>query len=243
MVDIETRAGRPECIERDFRIAWSPSATWKPETIGKRFVEARAKADERAALLDSAEIAAIAVKLPDVPPLVAHGLVEAEALSIDGVAVQGFAGESELLAAFAGWLSANTSPSTIITGHNVVSFDLPKLRLRMVRAGVALPAALASPEQGVCDTMRLFCSRFSLSKAPMISLADCCEVLGLSHHKSVVDGAGVGDLIEQGQVETLCRYAGLDVLAEEDLYLRLTGQRAERSSDCDAGLLVGSAAG
>ena len=48
--------------------------------------------------------------------------------------------------------------------------------------------------------------------------------MGIANHKELVDGSQIDELIAKGAHETILRYAGLDVAAEAELYLRMTGR-------------------
>lgn len=133
----------------------------------------------------------------------------------------------DMLAAFGAWLDQNTDDASVVVSHNGRSFDWPKLRASFVREGVPLPMALASPDQPTADTMKIFCDRFSVSKAIMVSLGDACDALNLTHHKEVMTGEQVGQLLADGQVEIVARYCLLDVDAEFRLFCALTGRNPE----------------
>jgi len=227
VLDVETRGAiRPEDTDHEVSRDWQPNPKWKDEIIGKRFKEALAKAHERAALLDSAEAVIIAAASDQEPPVVFHGLGASPIQSLDGAMAVGFPDTREMRVNFRAWLDGRTNESTTLVGHNV-RFDLNRLRLDFARAKVRPPKVLSDPGQPTLCLMRLFCRNFSLSGRQMIGLADVCESLGIDHHKDLVNGAQVGQLIADGKIDTLIRYAALDVAIEARLLQALTGQHED----------------
>ena len=223
--DIETAGGRPEDAEAWCRAHWSPAASWKPETIGTRWLEAVAKKRERLALLDASEVKVISLRTPGELG-VFHSLQGGPAGGIDGAFVQGAGSERELCLAFRAFLATRAGPETLLVGHNITAFDLPRLRLAFLRNGLQLPALLSDPAQPVYDVMREFTRRFSadLDHGLMIGLAEVQQRLGLPQHKNLVSGAEVPRLIEAGQTEIVLRYALLDVATESEIFSRMTGR-------------------
>jgi hypothetical protein len=241
VLDIETTEGRPEDAERDLRLTFWPAATLKTEmAIGRRFLEARERKLEKLALLDSAPIAVVSLRSDE-------GLICLHSMRDEPICEPRFAGDEpaivigfqpthgttspEMLAALARILDESVSTETVIVGHNILHFDLRKLRWAYVRAGIDLPVALASREQQVWDSMREFVNRFSMKgEGIMVALQDVLEEFGLGNHKKIVTGAEIPGLIakaiagDQATLEEVVLYALLDVVAEGDLYLRMTGQ-------------------
>lgn len=225
-LDIETAQGRPEAAERAMRLAWTPNKTWKPETIGNRYLEMLAKKEERLALLDGAPVIAVSLR-SDTEHRCLHSMSAHPPKWVDGGLVEGFASQRECLIALRGLLDSRVSPDTVLVGHNILLFDLRRLRWAYVRAGVRLPLAFAAKDQPAFDTMREYGHRFSGDGDTHIALRDVCESFGLTSHKSIVDGAQVPELFAAGQFEVIVQYSLLDVIAEADLYLRMTGQHGD----------------
>ncbi len=219
-IDIETIAGEPTEAEEWMRRTWAPNPAWKPATIGQRFLGAYEKKLERLALLDTAPIISVALRT-EVDCRVIHWL-PVDDPQMAGAALERLADQSAMLRRVRDYLD-QLSGETLLIGHNVLHFDLPKLRLAMLRHGVRLPAALVYRDQPVYDTMREW-SRFTLDERPMISLSDVLDLCGLPNHKQVAQGAMVPELYEQGEHATILTYAVADVVAEWSLFLRLTGQ-------------------
>jgi len=219
VLDIETTAGDPTEAEAWVRRAWSPSKNWKPATIGERYLEAVARKEERLALLDTAPIISVAMKTP-ADCLVLHWL-DCGRANFAAARLVRLPSEREMLAAVAALLAA-CDAETILVGHNIRHFDLPKLRQAMLRRGVPLPPALAWRDQPTYDTMREW-SRFTLDDRQYIPLCELLECCGLDDHKQLADGAIVPEMHAAGRHEEILAYAAADVLAEEAVYLRMIG--------------------
>lgn len=224
-LDIETANGDPTDAERWARTYWSPNKSWKPTTIGERYLEALQKKQERLALLDTSPILSIAIKTGGELRCL-HAMNEQREV-LDGALVEGFGGEMEMLAAFRNLLDAGCDDATLFVGHNIRHFDLPKLRHAFLRHGLRLPFALVNRDQPVFDIMREYGHQFSLENDCFISAKDVAEQLGLGGHKSVASGADVPALYAVGNHGAIVAYALLDVLLEWDLFLRMTGQNAD----------------
>lgn len=223
-LDIETTAGRPESAEEFMRRQWAPDSRWTPETIGKRYLEALAKKREKLALLDSAGIAVVALNTA-AGRMILHALGEQPETVTDYARVQGFKDERSMLVGLRHVLVGWCDEGTLLVGHNLKSFDLPRLRLAFLRARLQLPPALGVGQPNF-DTMREFCRSFSVERSEMVGLEEVLGKLGLQSHKGLVNGAQIGDLIANGEMETVLRYAALDVMAESEVFLRLTGGSA-----------------
>jgi DNA polymerase III epsilon subunit-like protein len=224
-LDIETTAGRPEHAEEWMRRQWTPNKDWTPDTIGKRYKEAFEKKLGRLALLDSAGIAVVALELPGQVRTLLHCLPEGAAgeTLTDYGRVIGFASELEMLKGFRSLLAVWCDERTLLVGHNIRAFDLPRLRLAFLRAGLQLPPALGQ-DQPNFDSMPAFCRAFSVERSEMIGLPEVLDKLGLPNHKRIVDGGQIDELIAKREHETILRYAALDVQAEAEVFLRLTGR-------------------
>jgi len=233
-IDIETEAGRPEAAEEWARRYWQPNEAWKPETIGRRYLEALEKKREKLALLDSAGIAVIALRDSSgqrpVSLLHNHGVCELEVEHRAWGLVGGYADEKAMLIALREYLNNFTDRETLVVGHNVRGFDLPRLRFAYLRAGLQLPGLLASPDVRVFDTMREYARRFSVEREEFVSLETVLTALGMPNHKELMDGSQVGELLASGSKESLevvLQYASQDVLCESEVFLRLAGRSVQ----------------
>lgn len=220
VLDIETAAGEPTEAEAWMRTVWSPNPNWKPATIGERFLQALEQKKEQLALLDSSPIITVALKTP-ADLRVLHWL-PVDAQEMAGVLLERLPDQKALLDRTAQYLAA-CSPETVLVGHNLLHFDLPKLRQGMLRHGVRLPTILVDRDHPVYDTMREW-SRFTLDDRQYISLAELADVLGLPEHKAIISGAMVPEMYQQNRFAELLAYAAADVLAQWHVFLRMTGQ-------------------
>lgn len=245
-LDIETVAGRPESAEDWARRFWCPDERWKPETIGRRYLEALEKKREKLALLDAAGIAVIALRDSSNtrPVAVMHGCGFHGPEHREWGLVAGYNDEREMLMQFREFLNGHTDEGTLLVGHNVRGFDLPRLRFAYLRNGLQLPGLLACPDVRVYDTMLQFARHFSVEREEFISLATVLEKMGMPNHKEVMDGSLIGEMLakamakigpessfngeaERNALEAVLRYAALDVLCESELFLRLTGRSVQ----------------
>lgn len=220
VLDIETAAGEPTEAEAWMRTVWSPNPNWKPATIGERFLQALEQKKEQLALLDSSPIITVALKTP-ADLRVLHWL-PVDAQEMAGVLLERTPDQKALLERTAQYLAA-CSQETVLVGHNLLHFDLPKLRQGMLRHGVRLPTALVDRDHPVYDTMREW-SRFTLDDRQYVSLAELAETMGLVEHKAIISGAMVPEMYAEGRWAELLAYAAADVLAQWQVFLRMTGQ-------------------
>jgi hypothetical protein len=223
-LDIETADARPEDVVAEFNRTWTPDRRWKPDTIGERYLRALEARQEKAALCDSSPVVAVSLKL-GAEVRVLHAMRAEPPRVLEGAHIEGFGNERELLVALRVLLDP-LPPDVPLVGHNVLGFDLPKLRRAFIRAGLRAPECFLLREWPVFDTMRE-ARRYTLrGDSFFLSLEELAGELGLSTHKGLIDGARVPELVRAGDVETVCRYAALDVLAEAEVFEVLTGQAA-----------------
>ena len=223
VMDIETIAGDPNDAEEWARRAWLPNKNWKPATIGERYLETLRKKEKQLALLDTAPVLSVAMRT-EADCRVLHWMPCDEA-SVAGAAVERSADEAAMLSRLCDYLGA-CDEQTLLVGHNIQHFDLPKLRRAMLRHGIRLPAALVWRDQPVFDTMKEW-GRFTLDDRPFIGLSELLDACGLDvQHKQIMDGAMVPDLFAAGRCQEILAYALADLLAETALFLRMTGQTA-----------------
>lgn len=224
-LDCETRAGKPDGEFENALALCRQNESWKAETAIRRFNEARAKIDERRALLDSAEVACVCWR-SETDLVSFHGFGAEPGKQVEGAVVFGFADERAMLGAFREFLNVRCDPDTVLIGHNL-DFDLRRLRFRLLANGLQLPVALCNPDQPKADTMKMFCRHFSLDHAEMfVSLGVVLERLGMTNHKDLCAGDQIGALLAAGQTQVVLKYNQLDACAEYELFLRLTGQSA-----------------
>lgn len=238
IVDCETMNPPPEImvsLEAEFLAEWEPGGNLKdPEKI-----EAKRQADvlkfrEKAALLDEAEIGMVGLMFEDQTFLL-HGLGKKKAKFFgnrkNNVIVQGFSGERALMEATCVVLDEKTSPGWIGVGHNCYRFDLPKLRLAIVRSGLKLPEslrALHSEQEDrprFLDTMQHFCKYFGRNGELFISQDAMLRRLGIESLLSgVATGADVPALLAAGEINAVAGKLLGDLCGVRDAFLKMTGR-------------------
>lgn len=222
-LDVETVDGRPEDAERLMRVQWAPNPDWKPETIGNRYLAALAKKKEKLALIDEAPLACVAIR-SDSELRCLHAMYAHEPRLKHGGLIQGFSDRREMLVAFRTLLETRLGPDAPLVGHNILHFDLRKIRWQFLKEGLRLPRQLVTREQPVFDMMVEYGRRFSTNGGDiMVGLADVLEAFGLPTHKGIADGADVPQLYRQGEFDLIVEYCMLDVIAEADLFVRMNG--------------------
>lgn len=224
-LDLETGDASPEAVTAALE-SWKAPANWKPETVEKKRQEQIEKFNGKAALLDASPIICIALQ-SDRARLVLNGM-DNSAPDIDGWPVVPCGDERGLLLALRAWLDANTSPETVIVGHNIRAFDLPKLRHAYVRHGLKLPAILKprlkdEERAEVVDTTSLF-KAFSMQYREDFcpSLDAVASSFGIPRPKQHMSGADCPQLYRDGQIQTVLTYCAVDVATTARAYLLMT---------------------
>lgn len=226
-LDIETGNGPEEAIQRALA-AWAPPANIRDEDkIAARRAEAEARIRERAALLDAAPILCIAAKT-QVQTCLFNGMDASDHL-IEGVLLFSCGNERDMLLAWRTWLDTIATPDTLLVGHNLLGFDLPRLRSRYawhkLRQPIALAPALADQErQPVSDSMLLYRSFSIEHRDGFASLEEMATGLGIEHHKGIANGSMIPTLYAQGEYRTLLQYCLLDTLTTEAAWLRMISE-------------------
>lgn len=237
VMDVETMNPPPDVmarLEEEFLREWEPGGNLKNEEK----IEAKRRGDlekfrERAALLDVAPVAMVGVMLEEETFLL-HGLKTAKAKWFgdrkNNVTLEGFRGEKALMEAVCLVLAEKTSPRSVGIGHNCFAFDLPRLRLAVVRNNLKLPEALRvvlnedEDRRRFCDTMRHFCRYFGHGEI-MISQEKMLGRLGLeSLLRGVASGSAVPALLEAGRIDQVATKLLADLIGVRDAFLKMTGR-------------------
>lgn len=220
VIDIET-GNAPEQSILDAMAAWKAPSNWKPETVEAKRAEAAEKIRDKAALLDSSPVTCIGAHSDR--EAVMFYVSQCEPFEIAGWRVVASDTEGGMLARFSGWLGGCTDTSTVLAGHGVRGFDLPKLRGAFVRNRLSLPECLKPRESGpsnpVTDTMHLF-KHFSMEHRdnPFVSLDTVASAFGVPRPKSVISGAEAPNLHAAGRIAELCTYCAVDVETTHAIY-------------------------
>lgn len=222
VIDIETGFAPQASIDAALE-AWKPPKTWKEETVAAKRAEMAEKAEEKSALLDAAPIICLALKT-DRMAVILNGM-DASSHEIPGWLCLPCGDERGLLVALRTILDSSAAPDTVIAGHNILNFDLPKIRNAYLRNRLRLPMALQDQIQPVTDTMRQI-RYFSMENADerYVSLDTVARVLGIPQPKQVITGADCPRLHKEGRIAEICVYCCVDVATTERAYLLMTGQ-------------------
>lgn len=202
------------------------------EKVEERRAEAVARIREKAALLDASPIVCVGVQT-DREAAEFNGM-DGTAFDIGGVPAIPCGNEREMLVKMRDWLDARTDPGTVVVGHNVRPWDLPKLRNAYLRHRLRLPAIFAprvldsDPSPVVVDTATLF-KAFSAEHRDDFcpNLDTVCAGLGIPKPKSVITGADVPRLYREGRYHEILIYNAVDREATTRAYLLMTGQAGE----------------
>ena len=231
VLDLETSDGRADEAERELLSSWRPNPKLTPQTIGAKYLEALEKKKERLALINDAPIVAVSLRSEsELRCMHCLGAAAPRAIEVEigspAAMVEAFATSREMLLALRSLLDLLVAEDTLLVGHNILGFDLRKLRWAYLRERLRLPQALAWRDQPVFDLMREYSSRLALrsDETFMVSLSTVLDGFGLPNHKSEMDGAQVPRLVSEGKVDELVAYALRDVLAETSLFLRMAGR-------------------
>lgn len=222
VLDIETGDAPEEAIIAATE-GWKAPSNWKPETVEAKRQEAAERIRDKAALLDASPILCVGLRT-DTEARLFNGMGDpGPLLSLAGWIAEHHQDEAHMLVSLATWINAHTDPSTILVGHNVRSFDLPKLRGAYVRNRLPLPLCLRpvmdGPGQPITDTMKLFGS-YSMENrdTPFVGLDTVCRVFGVPRPKSVISGADVPRYHKEGRFAEILTYQCIDVDATTEIY-------------------------
>ena len=227
VLDVETGDAPEEAIASAMR-NWRPPANVKDQDkIETRKAEAVVKIRERSALLDAAPL--LCVGLQTNHSVLSFNGMNNQEYNIGGGHSIACGDEKGMLIKLRAWLDLQTDTNTVLVGHNVRGFDLPKLRAAFMRYKLRLPSVLApriiDEAQSVVDTAQLFRS-FSVEHRDDFcpGLDATCAGLGVLQPKSFMSGAEVPRMHREGKYLEILTYNMIDVLATTRVYLLMTGQ-------------------
>ena len=184
---------------------------------------------EKAALLDEAPILCIACHW-GTGAILFSGMNNRR-YRITGATTLSLGDEASMLTRFREWADAACDPDTVLIGHHLLGFDLPRLRIRFAHHRLRLPHILdptRDPLQPAADTMKLFARYFSVEhRDGYVSLDEVATKLGLPRTKPIINGADVPKLHKKGKAREILTYALLDALTTTRAYQLLTGQAGD----------------
>lgn len=216
--DIETGRCTDDVIRRYV-------ANWKPpgnctnsDTIKAKREEFEKVAPEKSALWPESPITTVGLYNPSYLPTV---IMVGTPSQIPNTLIVGANDEAELLKSVKS-LTEWMTPEDVVTGWNI-PFDLRKLRVAYARNGIAPPDWLAVgpglTDQPIYDLMKAWERYWG---APFTKLEHAAEILGIPHHKKVVDGSQAPDLHAKGDFDSLALYSLNDILLEYKVYEIMT---------------------
>lgn len=225
VLDLETGDAPAEAIASTIA-AWKAPSNWKTETVEAKRREFAEKALEKAALLDASPILCVALQT-DRARLILNGMDDT-APTIDGWPVVPCVNERGLLVTLRAWLDASSTAETLIVGHNIRAFDLPKLRNAYIRHSLRLPEILKprlrdEAKAETVDTAALF-KAFSMEHRDDFcpSLDTVAASFGIPRPKQHMSGADCPRLYQEGQIHTVLTYCAVDVATTTRAYQLMT---------------------
>lgn len=226
VIDLETGDAPVEAIVDAIR-NWKAPSNWKSETVEAKRAEAAEKIREKVALLDASPILCIGMQT-DSARFLLNGM-DASAPEIDGWPVMPCLDEYGLLSALRAVLDQVGTPETLIVGHNVRAFDLPKLRQAYIRHGLRPPEILKprlrdENRAETVDTASLF-KAFSMEHRNDFcpSLDTVAASFGIPRPKQHMSGADCPRLYREGQIQTILTYCAVDVATTARAYALMAG--------------------
>ena len=211
-LDIETGNAPSEAVENAVE-NWKAPKNWKPETVEAKREEMATKKRDKAALLDASPILCIACRT-DNNSTIFHSMGETD-LKINWT-VSDHENEQEMLIKFRTWADSTITTDTVIAGHNLTAFDLPKIRNAFIRHRLKLPMFLLPQLRGevgndIIDTMKL-AKAYTMEHRDtlMISLDTLADILNIERPKQAMSGAEVPAAHERGEFAPILIYCCID---------------------------------
>jgi predicted PolB exonuclease-like 3'-5' exonuclease len=151
--------------------------------------------------------------------LVAHREIDHWAIDAFGALHVGDRSEKELIQAFVDKI-AELNPQLVTFNGN--SFDLPVLRYRAMRHGIAAPGLSARPyfKRYTDDALDLCDVLSSFAPQAKTTLHELCKVMGLSGKPDSIDGGEVGRYFLEGKIKEIADYCETDILNTYRIWLR-----------------------
>lgn len=239
--DIETGHATKEAIELSQQFAKAAANIKDAEKAAANVEKKRDGMEEKSALLDLAPISCAAFVTENAQAIFTHkGYPWPKKLKAV-TELKGYAGtinvlkdEREMLLGIREWLEYRAMPASILIGHAIKGFDLPKLRGAYVRYGLALPQVMRPEARDagveVYDTMDMFTRYFTAEQKGQkyITLEETVARLGIPSHKQWLSGAAVPDKVAAGDMREILTYCHLDVLLTYSSFLAMASLSKDR---------------
>ncbi|WP_287602690.1 hypothetical protein [Thiothrix sp.] len=250
--DIETGYATGEEVAAQVA-AWTAPANIKDEEkITERRAAFEADAKSKSALTDAAPIICLSFETgnndEDKAVFSCMPEIELQDALIAGFELHQFPTEKAMLLAYTDYVQGEYIQSERFTlaGHNILGFDLPKIRNRMIRNGLQIPPVFLPYAQNVSvyDTMKKAAdfgcdlNKRARENGGFVSFDLLALSLGMDSHKSIMTGAEIPanhekalELIAEGKLEeakslilaTLV-YSALDAQKEARAFRLMTGK-------------------
>ena len=136
--------------------------------------------------------------------------------------VESFADERTMLRALQTVMGVKVDIETVLVGFNCRYFDFPALRRALGREKLGIPEALLNPEQPMFDNMEKYCKLFMGTREIFCSCAECSVGLGIEPNPK--SGKEVPEMFAAGDYEEIVKKVLVDVVEEEQQFLRMTGR-------------------
>ena len=244
--DIETGYGSANEISLKIENWKPPNTMKKEETIEAAREKFAIEAKQKSSLTDIAPIICLSFQGSNGDMAVFSCMPKVKDFELPEYELHQFDSEREMLKTYAEYLSDiyEKTVSFTLAGHNIRSFDLPKIRNRMIRFGLKIPPVLLPYASGVniYDTMER-CKHFGveLNKAHrdtkgFVSFDLLAQALGIDSHKSIMTGGEVPEnhekalllLLESNEegfvlIKEILTYSMLDAQKEAKAFKLMSG--------------------
>ena len=229
--DIETGYADSQGVKLSQSFWKAPRNIKDKKALKKREKQFREKTKRNSALLDSAPIGVVSLVTERQKAIFYCVKPKRPFSKLRGVSadLHQCADERRMMEKIGTWLDKVALPNTIVIGHNIFGFDLPKMRGAFVRHRLKLPK-LINPESryaGVeCyDTMLKF-RHFSTERANdrFISHEEMISRLDLPRYKDKIRGEQVPEYLKRGKVAEVAMYCYLDTISTYQAFKIMTGQ-------------------
>lgn len=231
-LDIETCHGSPEVIKAAQK-RWKPPSNIKDEEKIKKAREvAYKRIVERSALLDGSPIGAVCFITGATSGRIFYWVKPKKAFKkipgADAIVTKSKT-EKQMLEAIRLWLDEVAISRTVVIGHNIFGFDLPRLRAAYIRHRIPFPMLFVpeAREIGVqiYDTMTNF-RKFSAERSNerYTTLDEVLDRFDIPSHMGHVDGSQIPELFKKGEVKLVVTKCYLDTLGTYRAFLLMTNQ-------------------
>lgn len=230
-LDIETGPAPESAIETSMRFWKAPATIKDPVKIEAARQKAFEKSREKSAVLDGAPIGCVSIVTETSSAAFSCIPGTPAAIAAEWVKVYAAKSEKEMLIQLRDWLDSNGGEDTAIVGHNLIHFDLPKLRNAYIKNRLTIPAILQG-RNPVYDTMREYIRSFTTEHEGdrYVKLAEIQAKFGLKEYKDCMDGAEAARLIGLGQdADKVLAYCWLDTMTTYQAFLHMTGQMPDET--------------